>query len=242
MDLEATIEVNSVKINNTTLSNLQVVKTKSYEEIFFEKTGKDFNTFYKKYYNKLVWLIQRMNVNSIDAEALANDAFMRSLDKIETYNSQYHYSTWLFDIGKKLTYQYKKDQKKRELSTDMMSDGDMDNSCYDPIQYYLKNKIDTFQTEFDNQKIINKKYLETLREISKLDPKYRKIIELSDIQGKTYNEIVNILGADLGAANNKTEAEIYAQRLQTVKNRLHHGRIRLENNLKQKFKYILATT
>jgi len=237
MEVEALVEVNSITINH--VQSVQVPgNTKSYEQLFLEKTGKDFNTFYKKYYNKLVWIIQRMNINTIDAEGLTNDAFMQALNKIDKYNPQYHFSTWLFDIGKKMAYQYKNDQKKREILVDTTSDDSEDN---DPIQYYLKNKMDSVYVESDSQKLIACKYDETLREISKLDPKYKRIIELSDIQGKSYNQIIEILGTELSHVqdkNGKIHIKTPEQCLGTVKNRLHHGRLRLENNLKEKFKLI----
>lgn len=222
MELEALVEVNSVAINNVQ-SVQKTISTKSFEQQFLEKTGKDFNTFYAKYYLKLVWIIQRMNINKIDAEDITNQAFMQALHKIEMYNPQYHFSTWLFDIGKKMGYQYKKDEKKREICVDTNSEGgDEDDQNYDPVQRYLKSKMDSVQDDYNTQNMTSLKYNETLREISKLDPKYRRILELSDIQGKSYNQICEILGVEL----------------QTVKNRLHHGRLRLENNLKERFKHI----
>ena len=84
--------------------------------------------------------------------------------------------------------------------------------------------MDSVQIDTDSQRMTTLKYEETLREISKLDPKYKRIIELSDIQGKSYNEICAILEIELG----------------TVKNRLHHGRLRLENKLKEKFRLVEA--
>lgn len=219
MELETMVEVNSTKIN--TVQIVQPAQNKTFEQIFFDKTGKDFNTFYKHYYNKLVWTIQRMNINSIDAEDLTNQAFMQALRKIEMYNPQYHFSTWLFDIGKKMAYQFKKDEKKREMCVDTTASND-DGNEFDAVQHYLRSKMDNVEEEYNTQNITAVKYNETLREISKLDPKYRRIIELSDIQGKTYNEICDILGIEL----------------QTVKNRLHHGRIKLEKNLVDRFKEI----
>jgi RNA polymerase sigma factor (sigma-70 family) len=233
MELEALVEVNSAtKIAKNKAQVVQKpVSELSYEQQFFNKTGKDFNTFYEKYYKKLVWIVQQMNINHIDAEDITNQAFMQALKKIEMYNPQYHFSTWLFDIGKKMAYQYKKDEKKREICVDTSTDGgDEDDANYDPVQRYLKSKMDSVQDDCDTQYMTSLKYNETLREISKLDPKYKRIIELSDIEGKTYNEICDILGSELGSTPE--------HRLQTVKNRLHHGRLRIENNVKEKFKLI----
>lgn len=218
-------ELKSIQSASTSQKSDSTAPKQSFEAQFYERTGKQFNDFYAKYHTKLVWQIQKMNINSIDAEDLSNRAFMQALEKIHMYDPQYNFSTWVFDIGKKMAYQYKKDEKKREILVDMTSENSDDEmSNYDPIQNYLRSKMDSVREDSDTHHMLNLKYKETLKEISKLDPKYRQIIELSDIQGRTYNEICEELNIDL----------------QTVKNRLHHGRLRLEKILKDKFKYITA--
>jgi RNA polymerase sigma factor (sigma-70 family) len=240
MKREASVAVNTTTQTRVRVAPRQTPPSVPYEQQFLNKTGKDFNTFYKKYYNKLVWIVQRMNINQIDAEDITNRAFMQALDKIEMYNPQYHFSTWLFDIGKKMAYQFKKDEKKKEILVDTTTESDENDNSFDPIQMYLKNKIDMYVDVEELSPVTSKKYTETLKEISRLDPKYRRIIELSDIQGKTYNEICDIMGEELCPAGpQKSEAQVQAQRLQTVKNRLHHGRLRLEANLRDRFTLIL---
>jgi RNA polymerase sigma-70 factor, ECF subfamily len=187
---------------------------------FQEKTGKEFNTYYAKYYPKLVWIIQRMNINKIDAEDLANMAFIRTLEKIDIYDKKYHYSTWLFDIGKKMAFQFMKDRAKLVCVDTSKSSDDEDYSSY---QYYLNNEIDTFNDTIDNEEMHNVKYKETLKEIAKLSGKYKEIIELCDIHGYSYLDIVDMTG----------------ESLQTIKNRLHHGRKKIKTNLENKFEYIL---
>ena len=217
----------SVSIGTLTSSEL------THEEKFKEITGFTFNDYYVKYYPKLVWTIQSINITELDCEEIANEAFMESLLKIHQYKPEYQYSTWLFTIAKRLAYQYKKD-KAKEILVDLSAENTDEDSNYDPIHSYLKHKMDTtedtMQQTIEYNDKLSVKYIETMKEISKLDVKYRTIIELSDIQGKSYNEICDILGDELG----KTPE----QRLQTVKNRLHHGRLRLEKNLREKFAII----
>lgn len=225
MELNAIIEVNSSQNNTTTKKPVKVERDYSeckpghFEAQFLEKTGLNFNEFYKKYYSKLVWKISQMNITSLDAEDIANRAFIQSLNKIEMYNPQYNFSTWLFDIAKKMAYQYKKDSS-RMIAVDVMSEDSDSDEAYNPIQGYLIHKTaDDYYHNLDNEVLLQKKYKATLKEISKLDPKYRTIIELCDIHGKTYNEICDALGVNL----------------QTVKNSLHHGRMKLEKNLREHF-------
>jgi len=200
------------------------------EKLFFEKTGRNFNVFYKKYFDKLVWKIHRLNIDILDAEGIANDSFMHSLEKIEQYNPEYHYSTWLFTIGKMKAFHFK-NQSKKTILVDCSTNSDADDSASATMQHYLNNKIDTYNQDIDTQEMISLKYYETLKEINKLAPKFKTIVELYNIHGKSYNDIVNILGSEI----HKDED----QRLQTVKNRLHLGRNKIEKSLNGKFKHIM---
>lgn len=191
----------------------------SFTKIFKEKTGKEFDTYYEKYYPKLTWTIKRLNINDIDAESIANEAFIRSLEKIEQYKPEYQYSTWLFNIGKNIAYKFKKDEAKTVCVDISKSNVDEDGASF---QYYLNTQIDETNNNESYEDIHSIKYEETLKEISDLSPKYKDIIEMCDIYGLTYNQIVDETG----------------ESLQTIKNRLHHGRKKIKNKLKNKFEYI----
>lgn len=195
----------------------------THEEKFKQVTGQTFNTFYKKYYPKLVWQIQRMSINQIDAEGLANEAFMQCLDKIHQYNPEYHYSTWLFTAGKNLAYKFKKDNKST-ITVDTNSTGSENDNviAFEAMQYHNTMKIDNHDIDLESYNITKLKYTEAMKEIEKLSPKYKTIMELRCIHNYEYNEICKMLGIEL----------------QTVKNRLFHGRAKMENSLKRKFNHI----
>ena len=194
----------------------------NYEKLFQEATGVKFTDFYAKYYTKLVWHIQKFKITELDAEGIASTTMMQGLEKIAGYNPKYHPSTWIFTIGKNLALQYKIDSKK-EVLVDTTGDYSDDDSSFNSFQYYLNSKIDNSEETINNDAITNQKYEETLKEISKLDNKYKEFIELRDIQGKEYDEIAELLGV----------------KLQTVKNRLHHGRMKIQKNTNEKFKNII---
>lgn len=68
---------------------MELKNEKKHTDNFKESTGLNFNEYYTKYYPKLAYTIGKFNINSIDAEAIANEAFMRSLEKIDQYNPKY---------------------------------------------------------------------------------------------------------------------------------------------------------
>lgn len=209
-------------------------KELTYEQKFESVTGQNFNKFYNKYFPKLVWKIQSLNINKLDAEDLANMAFIQSVDKIDQFdpeskNSKYNpekpeeqFGTWLFIIGINLGRKFKKDNSKTlivDINDNSSSEDDYANNA---MQYYINAKIDELDIDLDSQNITRLKYIETLKEIEKLGPKYKTVIKLCDIDGHSYNEICDMLGMNL----------------QTVKNRLFHGRTKIQNNLQKKFDYI----
>jgi RNA polymerase sigma-70 factor (ECF subfamily) len=220
------MEQTQIKVKSINQIDYSERKKGDFEQAFQEKVGKRFNDFYKSYYPKLVWTIRKINIDTLDAEDIANRAFMKALTEIEKYNPMYNFSTWLFHIAKMMAYQYKKDQAKticvESISEDI--DSDLDNNVQMGLQYYINSitKIDSVNYKEEYDRALEKKYNMTLVAISKMKEKYKTVIELCDIQGKSYNDIVEITGLPM----------------QTVKNRLHHGRLKLESELSAKFKRI----
>lgn len=212
----------------STLSiNVGTKKTSNnYEAIFLEKTGKKFNDFYKEFYPKLLWQIKKISIDDIDADYITTEAFMHSLEKIEMYNPEFAYSTWLFHIAKNIAYQYKKKRSKIVLIDGSTDDNDVDSSSAS-MNYYVNNltKVDDILDNEEYEKKVQLKYKLTLKAISSLKDKYRHILELCDIDKKSYLEIVEITGLPM----------------QTVKNRVFHGRSKIIESLKKEFKYINET-
>lgn len=224
-NVNATVSLSSVipnyKLKKEESKKLPIV---NYEKLFLEKTGKDFNVFYAKYYKKLVNFIKKYSVTDLDAEDIALFSIMHSLEKIEQYNNQWHYSTWLFNIAKKFVYQYKKNMNKLVFIEGYIT-ADDGSTNLDTSYNYIWHQEDMTEKNYDYEILVKEKYNHTLKVITHLDDKYKQIIELRDIQNKSYNEIADLLNVDI----------------QTVKNRLHHGRLKIEKGTKDKFKSLVKT-
>lgn len=194
-------------------------KQTEWENRFTLKTGLNFNQYYEKFYPKLVWHMKTFKITDLDAEDLANQAFMKTLDKIDTYDPQYEFSTWLFKIATNMALQYKKRQLKDVYVTMEEPSEDDWTPLHSHIQYKLAD--DTVDnTEYEER--VQTKYKMALKEIMNLPDKYRRFIELCDIEGKSYNEIMEITG----------------HALHTVKNRIFHGRSILGKELNQALEWV----
>jgi RNA polymerase sigma-70 factor (ECF subfamily) len=149
---------------------------------------------------------------------------MKSLDKIDSFDPKYTYKTWLFTIAKRLALQHKIDQKKI-INVDVNESSQNDSGEYENRNILItQEEVDDPNETVEYEKHVAMKYNATLAEISKLDIKYRRFLELYNIEGKSYNEIVEIMGVPL----------------QTVKNRLHYGRNKITKIINNKIpKYII---
>lgn len=198
------------------------MEIKNYEQKFKESTGLEFNKYYNVYYKKLVFFIKKFGINEIDAESIANEAFIKSIDKIDQYDVGMKYGPWLYQIAKNLTLQFINSNKKTVL-VDYNSDNDDEfESSQNALKFHINKKNDNINDNISYDNIMSKKYEATLSEIQKLNNKYKTIIIMRDIQGHTYEYISESLNMSL----------------QTIKNRLHHGRLKLKRSLKYKFEKI----
>ena len=216
------LETSIIEVKNESKEKTPVDLSQSRKQ-FKEKTGKDFDSYYNTFYPKLIWMVQKMSITSLDAEDIANQAFIRSLEKIDRYNPQFQYSTWVFDIAKKLAYQYKKDQRKTVCVERITEDDGMneDLGSQSALKYYINavTATDDFEEKSVSERKLSVKYNMTLKAIATLKDKYKEVIKMCDIEGKSYNEIVDQTGL----------------KMQTVKNRIHHGRLKIEETLKEQF-------
>ena len=57
------------------------------EQLFKERTGKDFTFFYKKYYPKLIYFTSQMCKDPQKAEDISTDSFLIAFEKIEKYDN-----------------------------------------------------------------------------------------------------------------------------------------------------------
>lgn len=200
---------------------MELKENYNFENEFKNATGLEFNQYYKKFYKKLTYYISRFGINEIDAQGLANDAFIRAFEKIHMYNKQYEFSTWLYKIAQNLTLIHIK-KNKNTILVDFNEEQDSEfESNTNALKFHIAKKQEQSQ-EISTDHITNFKYNEALKEIGKLSPKYKQIFLLRVIDEKSYADIADMLGIPL----------------QTVKNRLHHGKIKLEKTLKHKFETI----
>ena len=180
------------------------------EQLFREKTGKEFTQLYSKYYPKLIYFTNRICSDTQKAEDLSTDAFMIALDKIEKYDKEKsQFSTWLFTIAKNLTLQDLKFEKK-SISLDI----EFDEEGTTMKDFITEEESDLhIQDVSDRKAEIIKKHMDTLKE------PYRTVIEMREIKKMAYKDIADQLGKNLS----------------TIKSQIRNGRIILISQTQKEF-------
>jgi RNA polymerase sigma-70 factor (ECF subfamily) len=180
------------------------------EQLFREKTGKEFTQLYSKYYPKLIYFTNRICNDPQKAEDLSTDSFMIALDKIEKYDREKsQFSTWLFTIAKNLTLQDIKNEK-RTISLDIEFDEE-GTTMKDFIQEEESDLV--VQDISDRKAEIMKKHMISLKE------PYKTVIEMREIQKMAYKDIADQLGKNLS----------------TIKSQIRNGRHILITQSKKEF-------
>jgi len=154
-----------------------------YEKKFKEKTGENFNNYYKQYKPKLTWYLTRYTKDIELAEEFANIAFVQGLEKIDTYNKEIsQFITWLTTIAINLVIKdYKDKQKNIHISIDKEISQNLTLSSF--LSYDNNDEYNEIQKE-------NKVKYDIIKDvIYTLPDKYKKVMILRELYKKPYKEI-----------------------------------------------------
>lgn len=142
-----------------------------------------------KYERALYFHILKMVKDREQVEDLVQEAFVKAFDNLNTYSTNYAFSTWLYRIATNNTIDYLRKKKLNTLSIDKpmkTKDGEMEMQLPD----------ESASTDRDIIKKQRKKIVQ--HAIDDLPEKYRKVIELRHMEEKSYKEISDILDKPLG--------------------------------------------
>ncbi len=147
-----------------------------------------FKMLMDKYQKPLYFHVLKMVKEHEQVEDLVQEAFMKAFNNIQSYNTNYAFSTWLYRITTNHTIDY---LRKRKLKT---------TSIHDPVKTRdgeVEIQISS-HTETDRN-IIRKERKEIIHDaINRLPEKYRQVIEMRHLDEMSYDEIADELNLPLG--------------------------------------------
>jgi RNA polymerase sigma-70 factor (ECF subfamily) len=167
------------------------------------------------YQDRLYNAIVRMVGDREEARELAQEAFTRGLAKIDGFRGDASPYTWLFRIATNLCIsRLRKIQRRRTFSLEGAAgsghDGDeQTSSLLDRVKPDPALRPDEeLERRERNQHVVEA--------LGRLDPEYRAVLVMRDVEGFDYQQMADVLGLPLG----------------TLKSRLFRARLALRDELK----------
>jgi RNA polymerase sigma-70 factor (ECF subfamily) len=159
------------------------------------KEGREpaFRELVRRYERPVFSLIFRMVRDRETAEDLAQDTFIKVLNNIDRYRSEFKLSSWLFKIANNVTIDH---LRRRQLAT-VSLDGSPHAATAAEAQ---ATSLDVESRGQSALEAIESRELGSAieRAIGKLRPEYRSCILLRHVEGRSYEEIAATLDLPLG--------------------------------------------
>ena len=192
------------------------------EKQFEERTGANFQNFYKNYKPRLMWYISKYTKDSEVAEDHVEDAFIQALLNISTYKRPdeggAQVNTWIYKIAENIVKKAHKDSERlptNSLDKEMAENFNLSNIIpYDDG----KNHIEEYNVFVKKANFIK----ETIYNLPEKDCKYKKVLIMREIEGMAYKEISEELNINLS----------------TIKSQIKKGRNIIKKRVQKKFQEI----
>ena len=182
------------------------------EVVALAKAGKEaaYRELLRRYERPVFSLIFRMVRDRSLAEDLAQETFVKVLNALASYRPEYKFSSWIFKIANNAAI----DQlRRRELDT-LSLDGSPDARTPDEVEATALQATD--RAESPLEELESRETGAAIEQaIGRLRPEYRTCILLRHVEGRSYEEIADVMDLPLG----------------TVKTYSHRARLELREYL-----------
>lgn len=144
-----------------------------------------FNYLLDRYWNDVYGFQLKKTRNEYEAEDITIQTFSKAFNKIDSFDENYSFTTWLIAISKNIHI----DQiRKKNTSITSKTSVQDENRVYEIAD----------ETPSIEDKLIKEQHLEQLlADIKQLKPHYQEVINLRFFQEKSYKEIANSLNEPL---------------------------------------------
>ena len=160
-----------------------------------------FQELFDRYRDRLVHFITRKTGDSDRAQDLVQEAFIRVTRHLHRFDTSKKFSTWIYTIASNLSKNELRNRSRSPLVLFQKLTSNWDDD-HRPLQF------EDLTMQPDD--LYRKRYLRRLVEdtVEQLPEHHRLVFRLRELEGKSYEEIAEITGVNLG----------------TVKSRLHRAR------------------
>jgi len=142
-----------------------------------------------RYRDAIYFMLLKMVNNSDDADDLTIEAFGKAFKNIHQYTPNYAFSTWLFKIATNNCIDFIRKRRGGTLIS-------IDQSIENPDEIPIHIQADGLDPE---ESMINQQKVKLMRDVvSKLKPRYRKLVEMRYFDELSYEEIAVELELPIG--------------------------------------------
>ena len=153
----------------------------------------------KRYKKPVYHMVLKMVRNVDDAEDLTIEAFAKAFKNLHRFKKDYTFSTWLFRIATNNAIDFIRKKKLETFSLNTSFKNDNGDSVNIDVE---DHNLDPQEEAIKSQKI------ELIRIfVTKLPPKYQRLVKLRYFQELSYDEIAKELDAPLGTV----KAQLHGQ-------------------------------
>lgn len=145
-----------------------------------------------RYRDAIYYMLLKMVNNKSDAEDLTLEAFGKAFKNIHQYTPNYAFSTWLFKIASNNCIDFIRKRKANLISIDQGPE-DAEGNYMSPSSIIPASSPDPEESLIKEQNILLVQEV-----VSKLKPRYRRLIELRYFKEYSYEEIAEELNLPLG--------------------------------------------
>lgn len=168
----------------------------------------------ERYKRPVYHMILKMIRNTDDAEDLTIEAFAKAFKNLHKFKKDFTFSTWLFRIATNNTIDFIRKKKLKTFSLNTSFTDDSGDSVTIDVE---DNNLNPQEEAIKSQKIELVQMF-----VTKLPPKYQRLVRLRYFDELSYNEIAETLEAPLG----------------TIKAQLHRARELMYDLVKDKKPHI----
>lgn len=160
-----------------------------------------FQHLYNRYRDRLVHFIIRKTGDADRAQDLVQEAFIRVTRHLHRFDTTKKFSTWIYTIASNLSKNELRNRSRSPLVLFQKLESSWDDD-HRPLQFE--------DSRMRPDDMYRKRYLRRIVEetVQELPEHHRLVFRLRELEGKSYEEIADITGVNLG----------------TVKSRLHRAR------------------
>lgn len=173
------------------------------------RDGEAFNQVVVRYQERILNVLYRMTGDYQTALDLCQETFVRAYRAIESFEERSALSTWLYRIAANLCLSHRR-YRRRRPETSLDAGRSSDGEGLAPID------VPDSTMEPGAALDVQEKRQKVRAMIEELEPDFRSVVVLRDLEGLSYEEVAEVLGCPVG----------------TIRSRLHRARLELKEKLR----------